>query len=210
MFSKIVIICMGLSAAWCYPVERNDECERFIEASWVGHCGIKDAVSISFTNTDRKNLADKIKRIYDHTLEYGTGDLEEYHKWRSQFEFLPTIADANAENLEKDYHQHLQIFAATFQFLQKVQYRYHTYKFSQPLSALEQQALRVLCAMEENPSTEWTANRIDVEKMNEQMCKFNLGHTNKENQNFRNYRFTQMLFRQYLDELHQKIVSFEV
>lgn len=206
---------MTFSAISSAPTNKAPEClndERFIEtneASWVGHCGVRDASpSVTFTNTQKRkhyrNLADKIKRIYDQTLEYGSGDLEEYHKWRVQFEFLPKIDDAHTE---EDYHRHLQIFAATFQFLQKVQYRYHIQTFPQLFSALEQQALRVLCTMENNQDIAWIENRIVKDEMNEKMCKFNLGSIDKENQNFRNARFTQMLFRQYLEELHRKIMS---
>lgn len=206
MLSKIVIICMAMGAI-AAPVKINEEAE----VSLAGHCGIRDAVSVAFTKTDKmqhyRHLAHKIKNIYHETLEYGSGDLEEYHKWRNQFQFLPTIDDANAENQEVDYHKHLQMFVVSFQFLKKVQDRYDN-QFSQPLGKLELKALRVLCAMENNRKVTWSANYIDAVEMNEKISKFNLGVIDPENQNYRNYRFTQMLFRQYLDELHKKIMSF--
>lgn len=218
MLSKVMIICMVFGTICSAPMEKTGGClndERFIEtneASWTNRCGTRDENSSPSFNAVQKqkhykNLAYKIKLIHEHTLEYGSGDLEEYHKWHNQFEFLPKISDANTE---EDYHRHLQIFVATFQFLQKVQYRYHIQTFPQLFIALEHQALRVLCTMENNLDIAWKENHMLKEEMNEKMCKFNLGIINEENQNFRNTRFTQMLFRQYLEELHKIIQSLVV
>lgn len=212
---KIVLTFVGIGLTHAIPVSKclNDQPVDGLKTPWdlrPHYCGLRDPDVLEFDNEDKlqyyRELERQIGYIYDHTLEYGSGDLEELRKWHYQFDFLPKIDHAKRE---EDMHRHMQLFAAAFQFMKSVQHLYDIQKFPSQFNALKAQALKLLCQIENNPSIEW--EEIKKEELDQFLCQFRLGdkdeRKNKENQSDRNARFTQMLFRQYLLGLRAQIIS---